>query len=209
MQCSGYTPLTLISWPAGFTKLNHGMSYTCHRGARCREHVCTVGLPYSALQAHLHIAGGMGAAGAGLPDGVGAKASPLLPTASVQLKTVGADHQLQRPSCCQLSAVLCATKSAPAPAGVPYDLTPEFLNELFTKHRIDYVIHGDDPCLLPDGTDAYEHAKKMGRFRMVGCSKPSQALGRSQRSPVRAQFTWGIQVLCCILEVCRLVCRWH
>eukprot|EP00891_Asterochloris_glomerata_P006161 jgi/Astpho2/6161/Aster-03576 len=51
--------------------------------------------------------------------------------------------------------------------GVPYDLTPEFLNELFTKHRIDYVIHGDDPCLLPDGTDAYEHAKKMGRFRMI------------------------------------------
>ncbi|KAK9824144.1 hypothetical protein WJX72_008090 [[Myrmecia] bisecta] len=51
--------------------------------------------------------------------------------------------------------------------GVPYDLTPEFLEELFTKHKIDYVLHGDDPCLLPDGTDAYEHAKKMGRFRMI------------------------------------------
>ncbi len=53
-------------------------------------------------------------------------------------------------------------------AGVPYDLTPDFLETLFTKHRIDYVIHGDDPCILPDGTDAYEHAKKAGRFRMVG-----------------------------------------
>ena len=53
------------------------------------------------------------------------------------------------------------------PAGVPYDLTPEFLHELFTKHKIDYVLHGDDPCLLPDGTDAYEHAKRLGRFKMV------------------------------------------
>lgn len=52
-------------------------------------------------------------------------------------------------------------------AGVPYDLTPAFLDELFTKHNIDYVVHGDDPCLLPDGTDAYAHAKKQGRFRMV------------------------------------------
>lgn len=51
--------------------------------------------------------------------------------------------------------------------GVPYDLTPEFLHELFTKHKIDYVLHGDDPCLLPDGTDAYEHAKKLGRFRLI------------------------------------------
>lgn len=51
--------------------------------------------------------------------------------------------------------------------GVPYDLTPAFLDELIAKHRIDYVIHGDDPCLLPDGTDAYAHAKKLGRFLMV------------------------------------------
>jgi len=35
------------------------------------------------------------------------------------------------------------------PADVPYDLTPKFLDELLTKHRIDYVIHGDDPCILP------------------------------------------------------------
>jgi glycerol-3-phosphate cytidylyltransferase-like family protein len=55
---------------------------------------------------------------------------------------------------------------------VPYDLSPEFVEELFTKHKIDYIIHGDDPCLLPDGTDAYAHAKKLGRFKMVraaGC----------------------------------------
>lgn len=52
-------------------------------------------------------------------------------------------------------------------ADVPYELTPEFLEDLFTKHRIDYIVHGDDPCLLPDGTDAYAHAKQMGRFKMV------------------------------------------
>ena len=51
--------------------------------------------------------------------------------------------------------------------GVPYDLTPEFLTELFTRHRIDVVVHGDDPCLLPDGTDAYAGAKAAGRFRVV------------------------------------------
>ena len=65
---------------------------------------------------------------------------------------------------------------------MPYDLTPEFLEELFTKHRIDYVVHGDDPCLLPDGTDAYAHAKKQGRFRMVSCACSHPALNRSQLS---------------------------
>ena len=49
---------------------------------------------------------------------------------------------------------------------VPYELTPDFLHELFTRHRIDVVVHGDDPCLLPDGTDAYAHAKAQGRFRV-------------------------------------------
>ena len=51
-------------------------------------------------------------------------------------------------------------------------MNPEFLEELFTKHRIDYVVHGDDPCLLPDGSDAYAHAKEMGRFKMVSTSAP-------------------------------------
>ncbi len=59
------------------------------------------------------------------------------------------------------------TPPFPAPPGVPYDLSPEFVEQLFTKHKIDYIIHGDDPCLMPDGTDAYAHAKKLGRFKMV------------------------------------------
>ena len=85
---------------------------------------------------------------------------------------------------------------------MPYDLTPEFLEELFTKHRIDYVVHGDDPCLLPDGTDAYAHAKKQGRFRMVSgaCSSPALNISRLSRdvpsvatcySPPSNQRVWG------------------
>lgn len=62
------------------------------------------------------------------------------------------------------------------------------MNELFTKHRIDYIIHGDDPCLLPDGSDAYAHAKKLGRFKMVGrgghlwnCVRGAELAGRFYR----------------------------
>lgn len=47
----------------------------------------------------------------------------------------------------------------------PYCITPEFLDTLFTQHRIDYVVHGDDPCLLPDGTDAYASAKAVGKYK--------------------------------------------
>ncbi|KAE8710371.1 Ethanolamine-phosphate cytidylyltransferase [Hibiscus syriacus] len=40
-------------------------------------------------------------------------------------------------------------------ANAPYAITEKFMNTLFNEHKIDYIIHGDDPCLLPDGTDAY------------------------------------------------------
>ena len=49
----------------------------------------------------------------------------------------------------------------------PYVLTKEFMHTLFTQHKIDYIVHGDDPCLLPDGSDVYDYPKKIGRFRMV------------------------------------------
>ena len=50
---------------------------------------------------------------------------------------------------------------------VPYDINETFMNELYTKHRIDYIVHGDDPCTLPDGTDAYDAPKKAGKFKMI------------------------------------------
>ncbi|GLI58512.1 hypothetical protein VaNZ11_000248 [Volvox africanus] len=91
--------------------------------------------------------------------------------------------------------------------GVPYDLNPEFVHELFTKHRIDYIIHGDDPCLLPDGTDAYAHAKKLGRFKMVKrtegvsttdivgrmltCSRVNHFISDDEPHPLAKSFSLG------------------
>lgn len=50
---------------------------------------------------------------------------------------------------------------------VPYEITEEFMNKLFNEYKIDYIIHGDDPCILPDGSDAYAHAKKAGRYKQI------------------------------------------
>ena len=49
----------------------------------------------------------------------------------------------------------------------PYCLTETFLHKLFSVHKIDFVIHGDDPCILPDGSDAYAAAKKLGKFKQI------------------------------------------
>ncbi|KAK4757795.1 hypothetical protein SAY87_019096 [Trapa incisa] len=49
----------------------------------------------------------------------------------------------------------------------PYAITEQFMRSLFNEHKIDYIIHGDDPCLLPDGTDAYALAKKVGRYKQI------------------------------------------
>lgn len=50
---------------------------------------------------------------------------------------------------------------------VPYVVTPDFLEELITKHKIDIIAHGDDPCIGADGQDVYKAVKQMGRFRTV------------------------------------------
>ncbi|XP_057980492.1 ethanolamine-phosphate cytidylyltransferase-like isoform X2 [Malania oleifera] len=52
-------------------------------------------------------------------------------------------------------------------ANAPYAINEQFMNSLFNEHKIDYIIHGDDPCLLPDGTDAYALAKKAGRYKQI------------------------------------------
>ncbi|XP_043712896.1 ethanolamine-phosphate cytidylyltransferase-like isoform X2 [Telopea speciosissima] len=52
-------------------------------------------------------------------------------------------------------------------ANAPYAITEEFMGRLFSEHKIDYIVHGDDPCLLPDGTDAYTLAKKAGRYKQI------------------------------------------
>ncbi|KAI4380243.1 hypothetical protein MLD38_006458 [Melastoma candidum] len=49
----------------------------------------------------------------------------------------------------------------------PYAITEDFMKLLFCEYKIDYIIHGDDPCLLPDGSDAYALAKKAGRYKQI------------------------------------------
>ncbi|PON33314.1 putative nicotinate-nucleotide adenylyltransferase [Parasponia andersonii] len=49
----------------------------------------------------------------------------------------------------------------------PYAITEDFMKKLFDDYNIDYIIHGDDPCVLPDGTDAYALAKKAGRYKQI------------------------------------------
>ncbi|XP_074578172.1 ethanolamine-phosphate cytidylyltransferase-like [Curcuma longa] len=88
----------------------------------------------------------------------------------------------------------------------PYAITKEFMNKLFTEYNIDYIIHGDDPCLLPDGTDAYALAKKVGRYkqikrtegvsstdivgRMLLCVRERSLIG-SNHSSLQRQFSHG------------------
>ena len=49
----------------------------------------------------------------------------------------------------------------------PYVMTPEYLDMVIKKYKIDYVIHGDDPCIGPDGKDVYAHVKERGMFRSI------------------------------------------
>ena len=41
------------------------------------------------------------------------------------------------------------------------------MQTLYDEHDIDYIVHGDDPCLLPDGTDAYDAPKRAGKFKTI------------------------------------------
>lgn len=51
--------------------------------------------------------------------------------------------------------------------GVPYMMNDEYLNFIFDTYKVDYVVHGDDPCLLPDGSDVYGNVKKLGKFKTI------------------------------------------
>lgn len=50
--------------------------------------------------------------------------------------------------------------------GVPYVMSEEYLQYVIDKYRIDYVVHGDDPCIV-DGKDVYATAKAMGKYRSI------------------------------------------
>ncbi|GAA0180502.1 nucleotidyltransferase [Lithospermum erythrorhizon] len=89
----------------------------------------------------------------------------------------------------------------------PYAITEEFMKKLFDEYNIDYIIHGDDPCVLPDGTDAYALAKKAGRYkqikrtegvsstdivgRMLLCVRERSTADSPKHSSLQRQFSHG------------------
>ncbi|KAI3819167.1 hypothetical protein L1987_12992 [Smallanthus sonchifolius] len=103
-----------------------------------------------------------------------------------------------------VSAVKCVDEVIP---DAPYAITEEFMRKLFDEYNIDYIIHGDDPCILPDGTDAYALAKKAGRYkqikrtegvsstdivgRMILCVRERTSSGSPSHASLQRQFSHG------------------
>lgn len=50
--------------------------------------------------------------------------------------------------------------------GVPYIMNDEYLEYVIQKYRIDYIVHGDDPCIV-DGKNVYETAVKRGKYLTI------------------------------------------
>lgn len=48
----------------------------------------------------------------------------------------------------------------------PYIMNQEYLDWIFTTYNVDYVVHGDDACIV-NGKDVYESAKRTGKFRTI------------------------------------------
>jgi ethanolamine-phosphate cytidylyltransferase len=48
----------------------------------------------------------------------------------------------------------------------PYIMSEEYLSWVIEEYNVDYVIHGDDPCIV-NGKDVYETAKKTGKFKSI------------------------------------------
>jgi len=49
---------------------------------------------------------------------------------------------------------------------VPYVMSEEYLRWVIQRYHIDYVVHGDDPCIV-DGRDVYESAQALGKYRTI------------------------------------------
>ncbi len=49
---------------------------------------------------------------------------------------------------------------------VPYVMNEVYLRQVMEKYRIDFVVHGDDPCIV-NGQDVYELPQKMGKYRTI------------------------------------------
>lgn len=50
--------------------------------------------------------------------------------------------------------------------GVPYVMDDKYIHDLMETYKIDFIVHGDDPCIV-DGKDVYETSKKAGKFQTI------------------------------------------
>jgi ethanolamine-phosphate cytidylyltransferase len=50
--------------------------------------------------------------------------------------------------------------------GCPYVMNADYLAYVIKTYNIDFVVHGDDPCIV-DGKDVYEAAKQSGRYQSI------------------------------------------
>jgi len=48
----------------------------------------------------------------------------------------------------------------------PYIMNKEYIDWIFKTYDVDFIIHGDDPCIV-DGRDVYESAKRAGKFQTI------------------------------------------
>jgi ethanolamine-phosphate cytidylyltransferase len=48
----------------------------------------------------------------------------------------------------------------------PYVMNESYLNYILQEFSVDFVIHGDDPCLV-DGKDVYATAKQAGKYKSI------------------------------------------
>ncbi|KAJ1461941.1 hypothetical protein M885DRAFT_505958 [Pelagophyceae sp. CCMP2097] len=49
---------------------------------------------------------------------------------------------------------------------VPYVMDDAYIAKIMQEHRIDFIVHGDDPCIV-DGKDVYASAKERGVYRSI------------------------------------------
>eukprot|EP01043_Picozoa_sp_COSAG02_P017705 COSAG02_NODE_808_length_16924_cov_117.299733_15_plen_375_part_00 len=48
----------------------------------------------------------------------------------------------------------------------PYVMDDDYLAMIFDKLKIDYVVHGDDPCIV-DGKNVYQNAIDLGKYKTI------------------------------------------
>ena len=70
-------------------------------------------------------------------------------------------------TCAERSAAVRACKFVDEVVeDVPYVMDAAYVAGILREHRIDYIVHGDDPCVV-DGRDVYESAKALGKFKTI------------------------------------------